>query len=205
MSLSPKRKLLFFTAFMILLSLSWVGCRGFFTKPVLTKITVTPTTASVLVGKTQQLIATGTFDDNSSGDVTTTSSWSSADTTKVTVNSTGLITGVANTTSGVTVTAAKGAITGTTTVNVGTQTLTITAPNTTFSAANLPVGGVQLSAVLNGTDVTSSTTFTSGNTGVVVMSSLTNGLATFTGAQGTATITGTTTNATGTITLTVGP
>jgi trimeric autotransporter adhesin len=202
-----RRKLLFLTGLAAVSIVMSVGCRGFFVKPTLTKITINPATTSVLVGGTQQLTATGTNDDNSTSDVTTSSSWSSSDSTLVTVSSTGLVTGVANTTTGATITAVKNGISGTATVTVGQQTLTITSPSgTVFSVSGgLPQAGIQLDAKLGNTESTSTTTFTSSDPTIVVMSTVTPGLATFAGGTGTVTITGTNSGSTGTLQITVNP
>jgi len=60
--------------------------------PSLQSVSVTPGTASVLAGKTQQFTATGTYSDGSTQDLSSTASWSSSDTTVATVNSAGLAT-----------------------------------------------------------------------------------------------------------------
>ena len=207
--LTPKRKLQLLTAFTFLLSLGWIGCQGFFTKPVLTRITVNPSTASVQVNGTTPLSATGTFDDTSTADVTTTSTWSSSDVAHATVDNKGVVTGVAATTTSVTITATKSGISGTATVTVGAQTLVVTSPQgSTFSLKSLPPGGtIQLSATLGGTDVTSACTFTSSNPAVITMSTVTPGQASFGGSTGTVTITATDTgaNASGSVQITVNP
>jgi hypothetical protein len=207
MTLMRKRKLLLLTGLAVLATITWPGCRGFFVKPTLSKITINPASTSVLVGGTQQLTATGTNDDGSTSDVTTSATWSSSDSTLVTVNTTGLVTGVANSTTGATITAVKNGISGTATVTVGQQTLTITSPSgTVFSVSGgLPQSGIQLDAKLGNTEATSSTTFTSSDTTVIVMSTVTPGLATFAGGTGTVTITGTNSGSTGTIQITVNP
>jgi len=59
----------------------------------LLSIAVTPTNPTVTVGKTQQLTATGSYSDGSKQDLTSQVTWQSSDPTKVTVSSTGVITG----------------------------------------------------------------------------------------------------------------
>jgi len=204
---SAKRKLLLLSAFLCLVSLAWVGCRGFFVNPTLSSITVTPSNPNLQVGGTLQLTATGNNDDGSTKNLTTSATWSSSDTTKVTVGSTGLIQGIANTGStGVTITATSGTVSGTDTVTVGQtqQSLSITSsPSSPISLASL--GGntsISFSATLNGTNVTGSTSFTSNNTSIISQPS--GNLATIVGGVGSATITGTdNNNHTGSITIQV--
>ena len=204
---SAKRKLLLLSAFLCLVSLAWVGCRGFFVNPTLSSITVTPSNPNLQVGGTLQLTATGNNDDGSTKNLTTSATWSSSDTTKVTVGSTGLIQGIANTGStGVTITATSGTVSGTDTVTVGQtqQSLSITSsPSSPISLASL--GGntsISFSATLSGTDVTGSTSFTSNNTSIISQPS--GNLATIVGGVGSATITGTdNNNHTGSITIQV--
>lgn len=83
----------------------------------LTSIAVTPTGLSIASGATQQFTATGTYNDSSTQDITSTSTWSSTSTATATINaSTGLATGVAlGTTS---IQATLSAITGSTTLSV---------------------------------------------------------------------------------------
>jgi len=73
-----------------------------------TSIAVSPATATISVGATQQFTATGTFAVGPSGDITTHASWSSSDTTIATVSSNGLA-----------IALAAGTVTITATVGVG--------------------------------------------------------------------------------------
>ena len=207
----PKRKLLCLSVFLCLLSLGWVGCRGFFVNPTLTSITITPSSPNVQVGGTLQLIATGTNDDGSSKNLTASATWSTDDATKVTVSSTGLIKGIANTGStGVTITAtstgANGAVQGTVTVTVGQTQQTLTLSSNPTSPISLAAIGtsttITFTATQNGTDVTTSTTFTSGNQAVI--SQPVGNTATIVGT-GTAVITGTNGSSTANITIQVNP
>lgn len=81
---------------------------------VLTTLRIAPATPSLRVGTTRQLIATGSYSDSSSGDLTTSVTWTS--TAGTSVSNTGLVTAVAIGSS--TVTAALGSITGSATVSV---------------------------------------------------------------------------------------
>jgi len=58
--------------------------------PVLTSIAITPATPTINAGATQQFTATGTYQNNSTQDITTQVNWNSTNTTAVTINSVGL-------------------------------------------------------------------------------------------------------------------
>jgi hypothetical protein len=189
-----KRKWLLFSAFLGLLSLVGVGCRGFFVNPTLTSMTVTPASPNLQIGGTLQLIATGNNDDGSTKNLTTSSTWTTSDASKVTVSSTGLVKGIASTT-GVTITATNGTVSGTDTVTVGQTTQTLSLSSSPSSPISLTIVGsnstITFTATLNGSDVTNSTTFTSNNTSVI--SAPTGNTATIVGV-GSATITATDNN-----------
>ena len=59
------------------------------TAPVLVSISISPPTASMLLGQTQQFTATASFSDSSTSNVTEIASWSSSEPTKVTIQSAG--------------------------------------------------------------------------------------------------------------------
>jgi hypothetical protein len=191
---TSKRKWLLFSAFLGLLSLVGVGCRGFFVNPTLTSMTVTPASPNLQIGGTLQLIATGNNDDGSTKNLTTSSTWTTSDASKVTVSSTGLVKGIASTT-GVTITATNGTVSGTDTVTVGQTTQTLSLSSSPSSPISLTIVGsnstITFTATLNGSDVTNSTTFTSNNTSVI--SAPTGNTATIVGV-GSATITATDNN-----------
>ena len=191
---TSKRKWLLFSAFLGLVSLVGVGCRGFFVNPTLTSMTVTPANPNLQIGGTLQLIATGNNDDGSTKNLTTSSTWTTSDASKVTVSSTGLVKGIASTT-GVTITATNGTVSGTDTVTVGQTTQTLSLSSSPSSPISLTIVGsnstITFTATLNGSDVTNSTTFTSNNTSVI--SAPTGNTATIVGV-GSATITATDNN-----------
>jgi hypothetical protein len=127
---STKHKLrLALTCAMLLTAALTISCKGFFQNPTLTTITIDPPTPSINQGATQQLTATGTFQDTSTSTLTggtscsgNTVCWSSSDTSVATISTGGLLTGVAQGTA--TITAASGAITGTTTATVDLTNVT---------------------------------------------------------------------------------
>jgi uncharacterized protein YjdB len=95
------------------------------TDAVLTSLTITPANSSIPAGTSKQLIATGTFSDGTTKDLTKSVIWGSSDTTLATVSSAagsqGLVTGA--TMGGVTISAVLPGVTGVT----GSATVTVTA------------------------------------------------------------------------------
>ncbi|ABI70871.1 Ig-like domain-containing protein [Shewanella frigidimarina] len=65
------------------------------TDATLTALAITPVNPSLAKGLTKQFMATGTYSDGTSPDVTTSVTWSSANTLVATVNASGLASGVA--------------------------------------------------------------------------------------------------------------
>lgn len=127
---STKQTLRVVAAFSALAALALaVSCTGFFQNPTLTTITIDPPTPSINQGATQQMTATGTYQDSTTSALTggtscsgNTVCWSSSDTTVLTITTGGLATGVAQGTA--TITAASGAITGTTQATVDLANVT---------------------------------------------------------------------------------
>jgi hypothetical protein len=83
---------------------------------VLQSIAISPTTATITVGQTKQFTATGTYNDKTTKDITTSANWSSSKTSVATVSG-DVATGVANGTA--TITASLSGVKGTTTLTVG--------------------------------------------------------------------------------------
>jgi hypothetical protein len=179
------------------MAISWVSScgGGRASEPVtLVSIAVTPANVALQTTATQQFTATGSFSDSSTADITKSVNWTSSDTSKATIQNSGLATGVAA--GSVTITAASAAKTG-------TATLTISPPPTLTSVDISPLNPT---IAANGTqqffangrysdnslqDVTQSATWTSSNVSVATVQSAGQqnpGLAMGVGA-GTATIT----------------
>ena len=89
------------------------------TSPLLASISVTPTNPSIAVGNTQQFMATGTYSDGSTQNLTSTTAWSSSAPGFATITAGGLATGVALGTT--TISATAGSMTG-------SASLTVTPP-----------------------------------------------------------------------------
>lgn len=151
------------------------GCEGFFVDPTLTSLAVSPTSASLIEGQTQQVSATGTYNDGSTKDLTGTASWTTSDSTVATVSAGGLVKAASNIASppgSATITATSGTLTATSAITVNTGPLTAIAISTT--TPNPAVGQTVVFTAL-GTysgssqqqDITSLVTWTSTNTAVI--------------------------------------
>ena len=133
----------------------------------LVSIAVTPANPSIAKGLTQQFVATGTFADTSTQDITTQVTWSSSDGTAGISNvagSRGLATGIAVGTP--TITATLGTVTGSTTLTVTAAVVVSIA--VTPATATLSMGNTQ-AYVATGTfsdsttaNITASVTWTTG-------------------------------------------
>lgn len=148
-----------------------VSCTGFFPKPTLSSITVDPPTPSVTIGATQQMSATGVFNDNSSNTLAggtscsgNTVCWSSSDSTIASITTGGLLTGVA--TGSTTVTATSGAVSGSTTASVvlGNVTGLTINPTSATITVNSTKTFTAFATISNGSpvDVSSTASWTTG-------------------------------------------
>jgi len=202
--------------FLLLMAIG-VGCDGFFVDPTLTSLSVQTleSTSLINVGSTVQLQATGAYDDGSHKNLTGSATWSvTTNPDFVTASAGGLVTATKVTPAGTTATVQAAAqssnglvVSGTITITLGQSTvLTISStPPSPISLAATGTGStVRFVASLNGSDVTSRTTFTSSSATIInIPSGSTTGA--LGGATGNATITGTdsTDGATGTLQVSV--
>jgi Bacterial Ig-like domain (group 2) len=176
-----KHKLRFSAALAALLMLALAaGCRGFFVNPTLTSLAVAPTSVSLIEGKTQQISATGTYDDGSTKDLTGSATWTTSDSAVASVTA-GLVKAAAtisNPPGTATITATSGTLSATSTVTVNTGPLTAivistTTPNpaagqtVTFTAMGTFTGSAQQQ------DITDQVVWTSSNSAVIT--TITNG------------------------------
>jgi uncharacterized protein YjdB len=183
-------------------SLQLVTLTGTGTAPILESIAVTPSTASVVSGSTQQFTATGTYSDGSTQNLTTTASWSSSSTSIATVGlHTGLAKGVTAGTATITATSAKISGSATLTVTAAVLTSISVTPATASVAAGRTQQFTATGTYNNGTtqNLTSTATWSSSAKSVATVSA---GLATAV-AQGTASITATSGSISGSASLTV--
>jgi uncharacterized protein YjdB len=172
------------------------------TPAVVSSILVSPATATIPAGTTQQFTATGTFTDSSTQDVTDQATWISSAGSVATVSGSGLASAV--TVGATTITASIGSVSGNGTLNVGPavlQTITITPQDATMGKGTT----LQFTATGNYSDsttqdLTALVTWTSSDSQTVSISS--SGLAT--GRQfGSVTITATLGSVNSSTTLTV--
>jgi uncharacterized protein YjdB len=171
----------------------------------LSSITVSPTSATLAAGATQQLTVTGHYSDASVATLTSTSTFSTSAAAAATVSSTGLVTAVAPGTATITATnsgfTATCAVTATAVVPV-VQSIAVTPPT-----VSVPQGGTHqltVTATYNvgpTADVTATATYTTSDATKATVS--TAGLVTGVGAGGPVTITATFSGKSSTSTVTV--
>jgi uncharacterized protein YjdB len=152
-----------------------------------TGVTLSPTTATLLVGATQQVTPTVAPATATNKTVT----YASSNTAVATVNSSGLITAVAAGSATITVTTQDGAKTATCAVTVTASNVAVTSVSLSPTTASLSVGGTQqlTPTILPANATNKSVTYNSSNTAVATVNA--SGLVTAV-ANGTATITVTT-------------
>jgi hypothetical protein len=121
---------------------SWYNCNYWVdvvfqaaTAPSLTGIAITPANPTLATGSSQQLTATGTYNNGTTQNVTSQVAWKSSNTAVATVNSAGAATAVATGTSGVSAT--MSGLTATTLLTVKASSIAIT--TTSLPAASLNV------------------------------------------------------------------
>jgi trimeric autotransporter adhesin len=166
-------------SFAVLLTLALaVSCKGFFVNPTLTAVTVGPQ-ATLNVNQSIQMTATGTYSDGTQKTINSGVTWSSSDSSAVSITASGLATGL--TIGSATITGSAGscsACTGTTTVTValqGVNSVTVTPSSQSVTIGSTPVF---FHALANGsTDITNPS---NGTTWTVVDSSGTDQTSNFT-------------------------
>lgn len=134
---------------------------------VISEIAITPSTVSVENGNSQQLTATATYSDGSTGDITDAAQWTSGDDSVVTVAK-GNITGIAETTTPVTITATQAGVSSDDTLQSAEITVSkavIKSIKITPELASLPIAGTEqfkaMATFSDGTeeDITSTATW----------------------------------------------
>ena len=111
--------------------------------PSLISISVTPASVSIAPGTTQQFIATGTYSDNSTQNLTGSATWVSSNTAVATVSSISPTRGLAQAVAAgaATITATSGTVSGTATLTVSSASAT--SITVTPAGASLPLGLTQ--------------------------------------------------------------
>ncbi len=102
----------------------------------LRSLALSPTSATTPIGLTQQLVATGTFSDQSSQDLSSEATWTSSDPAVASVSTTGIVTGLQA--GSATITATSLGMTAT--ANVTVTAVTLLGVTVKPTAAKLPVG-----------------------------------------------------------------
>ena len=170
------------------------------TSIAVTGVTVSPATATLSVGATQQLTPTVAPANATNKTV----SYSSNNTGVATVNGSGLVTAIASGTATITVTTQDGAKTATAVITVNTSNVAVTSVSLSPASATLSVGATQqlTPTVLPSNATNKTVSYASNNTGVATVNA--SGLVTAV-SNGTATITVTTAdgNKTSTAAITV--
>ncbi len=173
--------------------------------PALTSISIAAPPASLLVGATQNLVATGNYSDGSTANITNTITWSSGASTIATVNASGLVTAVSPGTTPVV------AISGTKSTSVTINVLPVATLNSitvTPASPSIAVNGAQ-SLLATGSfadgsslNISNSVTWASANAAVASVSAtgVVNGL-----SGGTAAITASFAGKLGSTSVTVTP
>ena len=182
------------------------------TDAYLVAIAVTPSGASAPAGTTQPLVATGTFSDGSTQDLTAAVGWTSSDPAVASVSNApgaeGVVTALVAGT--VTVTAASGGVTGVATFTV--TDVALVSVEVTPATATLPAGYTRRYVAtarysdLSARDVTTEVTWQSSNTAVATISNAVGSQGLATGVAASATpvqLTATLPGATGSASLTV--
>jgi len=170
----------------------------------ITSITVTPASTGILVGASQALTATATYNDSSTANISATVTWTSSNPAIATVSASGAAMGVAP--GNVTITASVSGVSGAAALSVASPQKTLSAITVTAASSSFAAGTTdQLAATAKYSDgstanVTSSVTWMSSSASVLTVSA--SGVATgVTG--GTANVTASLSGVTGSLTLTV--
>jgi uncharacterized protein YjdB len=175
------------------------------TPALLTSISVTPATATVAIAGTQKYVATGTFSNGTTADISATVAWTSSNTTVATVLPTGVATGQSG--GNATITATSGALSGSAAIIV-TPAVTLSSIAVTPATATVAIAGTQkfvaTGTYSNGTtaDISTTVTWASSNTSIATVGST--GIATGV-SGGAATISATLSGKSGSGLLTVTP
>lgn len=160
-------------AFAVSCLLAIAACGQFFPSSTsITALAVAPLNATVAPGVTQQYTATATYGNNSTGDVTSSVTWSTSQSSVATISSSGLLSGVALGTA--IVKAQSGSVTSSTNISVANKTVSslVISPATPPSLSLSTAPTLQFTATATYSDgsqgiVTSTCTWTSSAPSIV--------------------------------------
>lgn len=143
------------------------------TTATLQSIAVTPDSSDLAVGAARPFLATGTYSDGSTGNITGSVTWASSAPAVASIDAAGVVTAL--TTGATTITAAKAGVTGSASLTISTKTLR--SISVTPAAFSIPAGTTQ-QLVATGTYsddstqvITSSVTWTTANGSVATVGS----------------------------------
>jgi hypothetical protein len=147
-----------------------VGCKGFFVDPTLTSLAIGPQTLTLIEGQSQQMAATGTYDDGTSKDLTGKVVWSSSDPTCASVTNPGGLVKAPETVTAVCTTNVSGsfgavpATSATVTVSPGTPSKIVLTANPTNPKQNSTITFQAIATFPGGTqDITTLVTWNNSN------------------------------------------
>lgn len=109
--------------------------------PELTSIAITPNSFTIAPGATKQLVATATYSDGTTANVSSTASWTSATQSVAKVNASGLATAISS--GSTTITASLSGFTATDMLTVSATAPTVTSIEVTPSSIDINVGSTQ--------------------------------------------------------------
>jgi len=122
------------------------------TSPVLVSIAVTAPSSTNVVGETQQLVATATYSNNTTADVSSQVTWTSSNTSIATISPTGLLTTIQNSSNPVTISASLSSVSSSTNATINTaSTIGGTISGLTGTVVLKNNGGDSLTISANGT------------------------------------------------------
>ena len=158
---SPSLLLTFFTFCLAALLIVGMGCQGMQNSTgtggtkTLVSISISPATANISTGATQQFTATAKYNDGSTANVSLSVTWGVNSSSVATISATGLATGKAS--GSVNVTASLNGMSGSATLQVQTSTKTVTAIAVAPKTASVNIGAQQ--------SFTATATYSDGSTG----------------------------------------
>jgi len=157
-----------FTTSTIALTIAGMGCQGIVSPSgsggkTLSSLRVSPASASLQAGQTQQFTATAQYSDGSTANVSSTATWTVSSGSIASVSNAGMAT--AKATGSATVTASLNGINGSAALAVQSGTKTVTSVSVTPATATIAVGATQqFTATASYSDGTTSNVTSSGAT-----------------------------------------